>query len=388
MRLRRGRCCGVVPMRRRAPIDAHGGRATSNTDLQIACRVVDRPASCQSCRAVDAEVGRHRTIRPGLLVACQLNALARHHRAHLSRWPGSSTPSPTTSGPSWHRRTIRETYTGWTAVQPAVRVLDAAMSTACGWTPSGWPTGWRASVPGVPTRARAVDGTDVETWGALTATRSPSPGRRGGRTQLMDDGTIPKPKKPARKARSRCRSRWRTSTPSTGRPGRAPLGHQLPSGRTVRRLRAAPGRAGPGCEVDERDRQDQPVRRGPRCGHLLLPGPGRHPPGQGHRRRPDRRQGGGGADRRRGVGSRATACASRAPSITSWPRPASTRPSSPSPTSAASARSPATPCSSTGSCSRASCPTSCAICRPRREGRARRRRRRTRPSSTCGPAGA
>src|ERR1700730_7533453 len=33
---------------------------------------------------MDAEVGRHRTISVrGLLVACQLNALARHHRAHL-----------------------------------------------------------------------------------------------------------------------------------------------------------------------------------------------------------------------------------------------------------------------------------------------------------------
>jgi hypothetical protein len=33
---------------------------------------------------VDSEVGRHRTISVrGLLVACQLNALARHHKGHL-----------------------------------------------------------------------------------------------------------------------------------------------------------------------------------------------------------------------------------------------------------------------------------------------------------------
>src|SRR5580704_5490924 len=70
---------------KRAPIDAHGGRATSNTDLQIACRVVDRAGVVPALLSLlDAEVGRHRTISVrGLLVACQLNALARHHRAHL-----------------------------------------------------------------------------------------------------------------------------------------------------------------------------------------------------------------------------------------------------------------------------------------------------------------
>ncbi len=72
-------------MRRRAPIDAHGGRATSNIDLQIACRVIDRSDVVPVLSPLlDAEVGRHRTISVrGLLVACQLNALARHHRAHL-----------------------------------------------------------------------------------------------------------------------------------------------------------------------------------------------------------------------------------------------------------------------------------------------------------------
>jgi hypothetical protein len=72
-------------VRRRAPLDGAGGRATSNTDLQVACRVVDRSGVVPALSSLlDAAVGRHRTISVrGLLVACQLNALARHHRAHL-----------------------------------------------------------------------------------------------------------------------------------------------------------------------------------------------------------------------------------------------------------------------------------------------------------------
>jgi hypothetical protein len=72
-------------MTRRAPIDAHGGRATSATDMQIACRIVDRTSVVPVLSPLlDSEVGRHRTISVrGLLVALQLNALARHHRAHL-----------------------------------------------------------------------------------------------------------------------------------------------------------------------------------------------------------------------------------------------------------------------------------------------------------------
>ena len=72
-------------MRRRAPLDGAGGRATSNTDLQIACRIVDKAGVVPVLAPLmDAEVGRHRTISVrALLVACQLNAMARHHRAHL-----------------------------------------------------------------------------------------------------------------------------------------------------------------------------------------------------------------------------------------------------------------------------------------------------------------
>lgn len=71
-------------MKRRAPLDGTGGRATSNTDMQIASRIVDRAGVLAPLSPLmDAAVGRHRISLRGLLVACQLNALARHHRAHL-----------------------------------------------------------------------------------------------------------------------------------------------------------------------------------------------------------------------------------------------------------------------------------------------------------------
>lgn len=71
-------------MKPRAPIHGSGGRATSETNLQIAARIVDRSGVVPVLSPLmDAEVGRHRTVSVrGLLVACQLNALARH-RAHL-----------------------------------------------------------------------------------------------------------------------------------------------------------------------------------------------------------------------------------------------------------------------------------------------------------------
>ena len=53
-----------------------------------------------------------------------------------------------------------------------------------------------------PSRSIGVDGTDVEAWGALhgDAVTVDLDGDAA-ETQLMDDGTVPKPKKPAPKAR-------------------------------------------------------------------------------------------------------------------------------------------------------------------------------------------
>ena len=58
-------------MKRRAPLDGAGGRPTSNTDLQVACRIVDRSGVVPVLSPLlDAEVGRPRTVSVrGLLVA-------------------------------------------------------------------------------------------------------------------------------------------------------------------------------------------------------------------------------------------------------------------------------------------------------------------------------
>jgi hypothetical protein len=67
---------------RRAPLDPSGGRPTTGHELQLACGIVDRSGVVSVLKPhFDATVGRHRTISlAGLLVACQINALARHHK--------------------------------------------------------------------------------------------------------------------------------------------------------------------------------------------------------------------------------------------------------------------------------------------------------------------
>ena len=69
----------------RAPLDASGGRSTSGHDLQLACGIIDRAGVLPVLeRHFTAETGRHRTLGlKALLVACQLNALTRHHKGHL-----------------------------------------------------------------------------------------------------------------------------------------------------------------------------------------------------------------------------------------------------------------------------------------------------------------
>jgi hypothetical protein len=197
-------------MRRRAPIDAHGGRATSATDLQIACRVVDHSGVMVVLSPLlDAEVGRHRTISVrGLLVACQLNALARHHRAHLvevARTINALTDDQRAElgivrhdpEETYHR--VDRLFNRLCGVLDAGHVVDGVPVDAK-WLAN------RLAVAAVPKEFRisssvAVDGTDVETWGALHGDPvTVALDGEAAETQLMDDGTVPKPKKAVRKA--------------------------------------------------------------------------------------------------------------------------------------------------------------------------------------------
>jgi hypothetical protein len=193
--------------RRRAPLDASGGRPTTCHELQLACGIVDRSGVAPVLEPhFDAEVGRHRTISlRGLLVACQLNALARHHRAHLievARVINALTHEQRDRlgildhdpAQTYHR--VDRTFT------KLADILDAGLV--------GITAKWLANqlaLAAIPEEFRtsssvAVDGTDVETWGALHGeVTTVTLDGEATETQLMDDGTVPKPKKPARKAK-------------------------------------------------------------------------------------------------------------------------------------------------------------------------------------------
>ena len=69
----------------RAPLDLSGGRPTSGAELNIARQVIDPLGRGRRSEAADRlGIGRPRHLSLlGLLVACQLNALRRHHQAHL-----------------------------------------------------------------------------------------------------------------------------------------------------------------------------------------------------------------------------------------------------------------------------------------------------------------
>ena len=163
-------------MKRRAPLDGDGGRATTSADLQIASRLVDRSGVAPVLSPlVDAEVGGHRTISVrGLLVACQLNALARHHQAHLvevARIINALTDDQRAClGIVDHEPTrtydrVDRLFNKLCAVLDAGPVVDGVRVDAK-WLAN------RLAAAAVPGELRtstsvAIDGTDVETWGAL-----------------------------------------------------------------------------------------------------------------------------------------------------------------------------------------------------------------------------
>jgi hypothetical protein len=218
--------------RGRAPLDASGGRPTTGHELQLACGIVDRSGVVDVLEpSFTAEVGRHRTISlRGLLVACQLNALVRHHKAHLievARVINAMTDEQrdrlgiVNHDPAQTYDRVDRTFTKLAAILESGDAGVDAKGLANRLAQAAVPEEFRQS------SSVAVDGTDVETWGALhgDAVTVDLDGEAA-ETQLMDDGTLLKPKKPARKARVFGRgAEAGTSTPriATPVPGTAPL---------------------------------------------------------------------------------------------------------------------------------------------------------------------
>lgn len=194
----------------RAPLDATGGRPTSNTDLQIACRIVDLSGVVPVVSGLlDAEVGRHRTLTVrGLLVACQLNAMSRHHQAHLieiARIINALTDSQRADlgfaahDPAQTYDRLDRLFVRLCEVLDAGQIVDGARVDAK-WLAN------RIATAAVPQAFRtsssvAVDGTDVETWGSLHGDPvTVALDGEASHTQLIDPAATPKTKRPTRKA--------------------------------------------------------------------------------------------------------------------------------------------------------------------------------------------
>jgi hypothetical protein len=191
----------------RAPLDASGGRPTTDHELQLAPGVVDRSGVVATLEPYFmAETGRQRVLGlKVLLVACQLNALARHHKAHVievARVIDALTDD----------QRERLGIVGHDPAQTYDRV-DRTFTRLAQMLDAGHPgvdAKWFANAlaqAAVPEECRtsrsvAVDGTDVETWGALhgDAVTVELDGEAA-ETQLMDGWEVPKRGKPARKAK-------------------------------------------------------------------------------------------------------------------------------------------------------------------------------------------
>ncbi len=193
--------------RHRPPLDASGGRPTTGHELQLALGIVDRSGVVAALEPYFvAETGRRRVLGlKALLVVCQLNALARHHKGHLievARVLNALTDEQRDRlgivghDPAHTYDRVDRTFTKLAEVleagHPGVDAKWFANALAQGAVPEEFHQ----------SRSVAVDGTDVETWGALDGDAvTVELDGEAAETQLMDDGEVPKPKKPARKAK-------------------------------------------------------------------------------------------------------------------------------------------------------------------------------------------
>ena len=156
----------------RAPLDLGGGRPTSGSELNIARQVIIRSGVVDALSPlIDSGIGRPRHLSLlGLLVACQLNALGRHHQAHLVEVARTLNAMREAQ-----RRSLD--ITDWDPDEAYHRVerLFVRLCEVLDSGEAGLNEEWfanelvRAAIPPkyLVSGAVAVDGTDVETWGVL-----------------------------------------------------------------------------------------------------------------------------------------------------------------------------------------------------------------------------
>jgi hypothetical protein len=192
----------------RAPLDTKVGRSTSGAELNLARQLVDRSGIVDALGTfIDAEVGRPRHLSLlGFLVACQLNALSRHHQGHLVE-------VARTLNVLTDKQRMDLGVTSWDPDEsyPRVARLFTKLCQVLESGEAGIDATWfanklaRAAVPKefLVSRSVAVDGTDVETWGALHGEAATVElDGEATETQLIDNGAGKQPKKgPVRKAK-------------------------------------------------------------------------------------------------------------------------------------------------------------------------------------------
>ena len=196
-------------MKRRPPIDTIGGRATGPTEFQMARQVIDNSGVLRVLTPlIETGVGRPRALTlKAFLVAAQVNALHRHHQGHLveiARVLNAFTPEQLAAlgVTDWE---ASEAYDRTERLFLALsRVLEERPVVGGIQVDASWFAN-RITVAAVPAKFRtssslAVDGTDLETWGALhgDATTVEFDGEAA-ETQLME-APVPK-KKAVRKAK-------------------------------------------------------------------------------------------------------------------------------------------------------------------------------------------
>ena len=157
---------------RRAPLDTSCGRPTSAEELSLARQLVMKSGIIEVLAPhLVAEVGRPRQLTfESFFVAMQINALKRHHKAHLveiARVMNVLTDEQRVSLglTDWDPD---ETYT-W--VERLFIKLSQVLETGEAGVDATWFANQlaRAAIPKemLESKSAAVDGTDVETWGAL-----------------------------------------------------------------------------------------------------------------------------------------------------------------------------------------------------------------------------
>ncbi|MGH2717800.1 MAG: hypothetical protein ACRDJU_04390 [Actinomycetota bacterium] len=163
-------------MKKRAPIDTSGGRATGETDLQVARQIVEKSGVLAVLSPIlESGVGRPRSLcLRAFLVAAQVNALHRHHQGHLveiARVLNAFTTEQLASlgvsewDPAEAYDWVERLFIALCKLLEEAPVVDGITIDA-GWFAN------RIAAASVPAKFRtsssvAVDGTDLETWGAL-----------------------------------------------------------------------------------------------------------------------------------------------------------------------------------------------------------------------------